>query len=216
VSLQDLLKIYFTEKTNFAAALQTLPKQKLEVLLKEIIEQYANDKNSSTLREQITVSLAGYDINAEKKLGYNGRRDDTVAEAKPVNVRSDDPKKKKLNGRGNFSDLTPERFQEYLKEASLNMVVSGFVDGELVYVLEFPFGCPSFTQELERQLKKHYPKWQVDPHWKREKNDFLRSARFDSKHYKKCNLRIIYVTPNLVERKKFLTKDLVKYLELGQ
>lgn len=53
---------------------------------------YINDKNSSTIREFITVALAGY-THKEGKIGYNGFKQDAFitgktikCEAKPKNI----------------------------------------------------------------------------------------------------------------------------------
>jgi hypothetical protein len=35
------------------------------------------------------------------------------------------------------------------KKENLNILVSGFIDGKLIYIIEFPFNCPSFVKCLE-------------------------------------------------------------------
>ncbi|MGL4347767.1 MAG: hypothetical protein ACRCR9_06790 [Chitinophagaceae bacterium] len=47
--------------------------------------------------------------------------------------------------KGNFTDYTTERLEKDLKE-KLNMLSSGFIDGELQYILEYPFNV------LEKRL----------------------------------------------------------------
>jgi hypothetical protein len=179
--------------------------QSLRQALELLLQQYANDKNSSTIRENVTLLLAGYDPGEGRKLGYNGTRAEEVAEAKPVNVSSDGGK---LNGGGNFSDLTPERLKKYLAEPHLNMLMSGFVDGHLVYILEFPFSCESFVAELARQLERQFPGG------RREPGRYLRSASFSFKHYGECpKLKVDYVTPRLDEMKGFLTGALYGFLQ---
>ena len=84
--------------------------------------------------------------------------------------------KNKLNAGGNFTDYTWERFDRDLN-ANLNMLISGFVDGKLIYILEFPFSNQSFINKLQLQLNKKFPNRQ------RNKNDYLRSANFDFKDF---------------------------------
>lgn len=79
------------------------------------------------------------------------------------------------------------------------MLVSGFIDGKLIYIIEFPFSCPDFMANLERQIKR----WQNKLEGSRTiKGQFLRSATFDYRHYIKCpKLRIVFLL-----RKKELSK----------
>ncbi len=91
--------------------------------LESIAKAYAT---LDTIRELVTVSLAGYS-HIEKKVGYNGMRLNTYGkpeycEAKPQNVRLDG--KRKLNGGGSFNDYTWERFRKDERE-NPNILTSG-------------------------------------------------------------------------------------------
>lgn len=125
-------------------------------MLAELIEMYMTDKNSSTLREIVTVRVAGYK-HSEEKLGYNGFKEEQgrkkMCEVKPVNVNEGE--RKKLNGGGNFTDYRWSRFERDSEE-NPNMLVSGFVSGKLIYILEFPFNCPSFKERIEEQLRSGF------------------------------------------------------------
>ena len=59
-------------------------------LFTDLLTTYITDKNSSTLREFITVTIAGYQ-HSEKKIGFNGFKHTTsveaiACEAKPKNL----------------------------------------------------------------------------------------------------------------------------------
>lgn len=70
--LYEVIRVYAT-KSHKELDLLLLDKSKdqLIALFNGLITIYINDKNSSLLREYITVSLAGY-IPTNTKIGYNG------------------------------------------------------------------------------------------------------------------------------------------------
>ncbi len=198
-------------------------------MLVDLLTMYINDKNSSTIREFITVTVAGY-THREGKIGYNGFKQDTFlpnntikCEAKPKNFDTEEFKKykrgerrtspAKLNGGGNFTDYTPTRLKKDLKEKELNMLVSGFVDGRLIYILEFPFNYSEFVENLKMKLQKWESKMKGS---KSTKGQFLRSADFDYKDYINCpDLKIVYLL-NKVELKKYqpyISKGFYEFLE---
>jgi len=137
--LAEVIKLYATvSNKDLNNYLLEKSKNTLIALLTDLITMYINDKNSSTLREFLTVTIAGYE-HTEGKIGYNGYKQmvyekPIMCEAKPKNVRSDG--KRKLNGGGNFTDYTHERLKRDLK-TNLRMLVSGFVNGKLIYILNF-------------------------------------------------------------------------------
>jgi len=89
------------------------------------------------------------------------------------------------------------------------MLVSGFIDGELIYVLEFPFRCRNFVKNLHRQLNRRFPRGD-------RSNEFLRSATFSFEHYKNCGrLRFVYLNRNsLGSKKKHLTGKFFDFLAM--
>ena len=172
----------------------------------DILTRYANDVNSSTLRELITTLKAGYQPQLMgTKLGYNGTTLEGIpCEVKPVNIRSSSGNK--LNGGGNFSDFTYERLDRY-QEDRIIMLISGFVDAHLIYILEFPFSHPEFVERLRKQLERQFARGQRAP------GQFLRSAQFSFIHYKNCpQLRLIYKSPQLADFRQFLTSALFNFL----
>src|SRR3989338_10578970 len=123
---QDLAQIvtYYATRPHkeLSELLLSKSKDNLISILTDLITAYINDKNSSTLREFIVVSIAGYEHNPEK-LGYNGFRhissisDKRLScEAKPKNIWSegyDNRKTKaKFSGQGGFNDYTTERLKK--------------------------------------------------------------------------------------------------------
>ncbi len=112
----------------------------------------------------------------------------------------------KLNGGGNFTDYTFARLKKDQKE-NPHLLVSGFVDGELIYILEFPFNCLSFVKRLKIRLKKRFPSGD-------KKSEFLRSANFMFEHYKNCKeLKVIYLEKDKLEKhKQHLTKKYYDFL----
>jgi len=203
-----LIELYATkDHKSVKDEIFKLSKDCLESSLLDLLTMYMNDRNSSTLRETITVSLSGYTLH-EKKLGFNGYRQSApdkqkeYCEAKPVNVRFDEESKKYkrlLQGGGNFSDYTFERLEKDL-QFNPRMLVSGFADGKLLYILSFPFSC--LEQSLRAQLTKQFP------NGKRSTNTFLRSANFSYKDYKDCSqLKLIYVSADIDKFAKALNQN---------
>lgn len=214
--LATILKIYSTEShKKLNNYLLDKSKDLLIAILLDLLTMYINDKNSSTIREFLTVSIAGYKHN-EKKIGYNGFKQSAFisdkilkCEAKPKNVNTHDKKIKKLNGGGNFSDYTFGRLKKDRDEKELNILVSGFVDGKLIYIIEFPFNSSIFVKNLKRQLLKRFPGG------KDKKGEFKRSASFHYQHFVGIkNLKIIYLLgrEGLEEYKKYIVKPFFDFL----
>ena len=215
--LANVIKIYSTgTHKELSNCLIGKSKDTLIAILVDLLTMYINDKNSSTIREFITVTLAGY-THKEGKIGYNGFRQDAfipgktiMCEAKPKNVDTNLKSLRKLNGGGNFTDYTFERLKRDRIEENLNMLISGFIDGKLIYILEFPFNCPQFVSHLEEQLKERF----------RGGNDitgqFLRSASFHYKHFIEYpELKFVYLLKKEKLRKyrQYIVKNFYEFLE---
>jgi hypothetical protein len=211
---QDLVQIinYYATKSHkeLNDLLISKSKDNLISVLIDLLTAYINDKNSSSLREFITVSIAGYKHNP-KKLGYNGFKQASEingkpihCEAKPVNIQTDgyDEKKTKtkLNGAGGFNDYTVERLQKDIK-ANLNMLSSGFVDGQLLYVLEFPFNA------IVNRLKEQLPEV-------RKAGEYTRYANFNFSHWNNFNeIKIIYINKDAIKiNEKYFNKKFYCFL----
>src|SRR3989338_10528112 len=215
--LYEIIRVYATRPhKDLASLLLDKSKDQLIAVLNGLLTIYMNDRNSSLLREYITVSLAGF-VPLGKKIGYNGFKQSTqvggkaiACEAKPQNLNTEDNAQRKaprrLNGGGNFTDYTHKRLLKDVHE-NPQMLISGFVDGELIYVLEFPFNCPPFVKRLKIQLKKRFPNGD-------KSGEFLRGANFTFEHYKNCKeLKVVYLKNEKLEKnKKQLTQKYYKFL----
>lgn len=211
---QDLVQIvtfYATKPhTELSELLLGKSKDNLISSFTDLLTAYINDKNSSSLREFVTVSLSGYKHNA-KKLGYNGFKQSSAiggnaiaCEAKPKNIQTEGydqrKSKPKLNGEGGFNDYTEERLKKDLAE-NPNLLSSGFIDGELQYILEFPFVA------IYEQLKKQLPETRVV-------GTYTRMASFSFNHYANYpDIKIVYLNKEAVERnKKYFNKNFYNFL----
>ena len=100
--LYEVIKVYATKShKELGSLLLDKSKDQLIALLNNLITIYINDKNSSLLREYITVSFAGY-TPTNTKIGYNGFKQSTqiggkliACEAKPQNLNTEDNSKRK-------------------------------------------------------------------------------------------------------------------------
>lgn len=204
--LEKVLTTLFTEPEHLSSLLKSIDKEILIYCFTDILTRYANDVNSSTLRELITMMKAGYKSKVSgTKLGYNGTTSHgTPCEVKPANIRSDSGNK--LNGGGSFNDFTYERLDKYQQD-KVTMVVSGFVDARLIYILEFPFSYSEFVQRLQEQLERHFARG------KRAPGQYLRGAQFSFKNYKDCpQLKVIYKDSQVTNFRQFLTGKLFNFL----
>lgn len=84
---EDLAKIVTCYATRpheeLSELLLSKSKDNLIANLTDLVTAYINDSNSSSLREFVTVIIAGYEHNP-KKLGYNGFKQDSAIGGKPV------------------------------------------------------------------------------------------------------------------------------------
>ncbi|MDR0723599.1 MAG: hypothetical protein LBF23_00215 [Endomicrobium sp.] len=106
--LQEAIKIYaISSHKQLNSFLLDKSKDNLISMFNDLLTTYINDKNSSTLREFITIAIAGYNHN-ESKLGYNGYKQTTLCasedmqfcEVKPKNTSSFEIEKYKNGKRG--------------------------------------------------------------------------------------------------------------------
>ncbi len=92
------------------------------------------------------------------------------------------------------------------------MLVSGFVDGKLIYIIEFPFNSPDFVKNLETKIQKWQGKLEGS---KSTKGQFLRSVDFDYKDFiKSPKLKIAYLLSKneLAKYELYISKDFYEFL----
>lgn len=211
LNLAEVVTYYATKPhKELSELLYNKSKDNLIATLTDLLTAYINDKNSSSLREFVTVSIAGYKHNPNK-LGYNGYMQSTEiggspinCEAKPKNIQTEGytlkKTKPKLNGEGGFNDYTIERLNKDIK-SNLNLLSSGFIDGELQYIIEFPFGA------VYERLKVQLPD-------KRKVGTYTRMASFNFSHYKNsANIKIVYLNKDAIIRNKlYFNKSFHQFL----
>lgn len=167
----------------------------LEQVLYQLLEESANDSNSSRYREEITKLIIGKKISA-KKLGYDD--DFEAIEVKPRNYTG----KGKLTAGGNFSDFTWKRHRKYLKD-NVTMLVSGFAKGKLLFVIEFPYA--SLTERVETVLTKHLPHGDL-------KSRYVRNLSFTYKDWVHGSYQVRYVRSSLNAYKGVIQKNVYTLL----
>jgi hypothetical protein len=167
----------------------------------ELMTKYFNDKNSSTLREEVMCYISGQEPNPNK-LGYDGKG--TVAEKKPKNYDTTNPKAKKLSGAGNYSDMTLKRNDNFINDNAI-IHIGGFVDGKLAYQFKVPY--VGLSDHFKKQLDKRLPDGD-------KPNHYLRSMNFSLPALKLCeNVELEFLTPNIDQYSGFMTKTLYTYLK---
>lgn len=214
--LAEIVTHYSTKPhSELSALLINKSKDNLISMLTDLLTAYINDRNSSTLREFVTVSIAGYE-HQDAKLGYNGFKHNSsiggkpiACEAKPKNIQTDKwgqgTYKPKLEAGGSFNDYTAERLKKDLEE-NPNILVSGFIDGNLQYIIEFPFSALKIR--FEALILK---RWGGSI---RKSGEYIRGASFNFTHISVSkSLKVIYVNKDSVKKnKQYFHKDLFTFL----
>ena len=169
-------------------------------LFNELLKKYLNDKNSSTLRQDVMCTMANL-VSSTNKLGYDGV--DSVDEMKPKNHETNNPKSKKLDGGGNYSDMTFKRHHSFI-EQNAKIHVGGFVDGK--HVFQFKINYVDLAFHFEQQLSKRLPNGD-------EPNQYLRSMRFSLTQIKECkNVELLFLTKDINQYCSYMTDSLYFYL----
>ena len=210
--LVELIKIYGTGRhKEVHKYLSRKSKPHLISVLIDITTEYFNDKNSSSLREYLLVSLNGF-VPLREKIGYDGYKQTSsfqakeFCEAKPVNIATCSSKRK-LNGNGNFTDYSWRKLQRH-KQENPTMLVGGFLDGKIFFSVCFKFNFDDFTNRLEEQLMRQYPNGD-------ETGKYLRSASFSLDTYKNSPDLEVKVFASLTEiekHKEYMTSKLYSFL----
>lgn len=172
------------------------PINESEKIIYTLIDEFANDKNSSKFREDVTKIMVGLRP-SEGKRGYDD--DFEAIEVKPVNYTG----KEKLNGKGSFSDLTWARHHRYIKD-NVKMLISGFQNGKILFIVEFSYS--SIQDRLEGLLKKKLPNGDVQ-------NTYVRTAAFNHVHWKDQQYTIKFLHDDIDTYKNIFSKKFFKLLK---
>ncbi|MBY0110573.1 hypothetical protein K2Y00_01000 [Patescibacteria group bacterium] len=220
-SLASLITLFSTGNTaDLTKHLASLSNTEAALLIQDLLSAYANDRNSSTIREFVTVSVAGY-THSDGKIGFDGVKTENgitkECEAKPRNIRSADVKAYKegtrktkpalLDAGGSVNDYTLARFEKDKRE-NPTMLMSGFVDGKLIFILSIPFNSPGIITSLETQLTKRFPNGAAP-------SQYLRGARVCFKDYKDdAALKVEFIAQksDIEANKPYISKPLYDYL----
>lgn len=163
---------------------------------------YAQDKNSSTLRERVSMHLLDY-VSYTAKHGADGYDPETnrLKEVKPIQSNGIKP----INYTGNFNDLTMELLE---KKKDYDIICSLFCNFRLIYLVEFPMSV--IYEHLKRPILAAKVGKRVVCQFNYEKydNDLLTVHYFDiatSKKYKCLS------TPHMSMLEKRNKNDHIKY-----
>jgi hypothetical protein len=144
--------------------------------------------------------VAGLIPNSDK-LGYDA--EDSVSEMKPKNIDTTNPKAKKLDGRGNYSDMTFKRHTTFCDQDA-QIHIGGFVDGKQVFQFKVPYR--EMSHHFENQLKKRLPNGD-------QPTQYLRTMNFSLTQIKQCNNVVLtYLTQDLEDYRGYMSKTLYIYL----
>jgi hypothetical protein len=182
-------------KMEYALQDTVTPHNEAERVIFGLIEEFANDRNSSKFREDVTKIVIGLRP-SEGKMGYDD--DFEAIEVKPVNITG----KNKLDGKGSFSDLTWARHKKYVKD-NVRMLISGFQHGKLLFIVEFPY--KSIRERMEMLLTRKLPNGDVP-------STYVRTAAFNYVHWQDKNFKVHFIRPNVKKYQKVFNKKFFKLL----
>jgi hypothetical protein len=182
-------------KLNFALDKVPTSLTDEESLIYNLIEEIANDSNSSKFREDVVKWMVGLEA-SEGKHGYD---DDFAAiEVKPKNFTG----KSKLNGGGQFNDFTWKRDEKYSSD-DVTMLCAGFSHGKLMFIVEFKYS--TIQGKIQTHLNRILPDGDLP-------NRYVRSASFSYLDWKD-SFEIKYMSPNFDSFKSTMVAGLYRTLK---
>lgn len=148
----ELAKDYTLDKSSFAAKMSQIDLESAKMIISDLLDMNLTDPNFSSLAETIPLEIGGYNSH-DIKHGYDGFIGesydiaDEYVEQKPQKTSNTD---KKLNGGGSFADYTLVRLSKDKSHGDkLKLMISGFVNGELIYVYKVPHNHSTFIDHIE-------------------------------------------------------------------
>jgi len=203
--LLETAKKFATEKINFNDYINSISNEEKNKLIFDLLELNLTDPNFSSLAEEISINICGYKPHSIKH-GYDGYIGDDYnsgyefIELKPQKTIS---KEKKLNGGGGYADYTLLRFDKDKSLGSRLFVgISGFVNGELLYIYKFPFNFPEFLSKIDYDTNRLIGKGKrVLP-------------SFNYLTYKNCpDIELIFIRDNFDDYSDYLSKPFFNFVK---
>lgn len=111
-----------------------------------------------------------------------------------------------IDGRGIFSLFTHDAYFRYSTE-NVQMLISAYVNGVLMFIIEFPFSHPTFDRHIKRMLG--------EPRTDGDKHPRAKTISFGYSQYKDCKYaKLLYLTTdeNLKVLKGTCSKHFYSYL----
>ena len=170
------------------------PMSNNEILIDQLLFEIANDSNSSSFREGVTKLQLGL-LKSESKHGYDD--DFSAIEVKPQNFSG----KSKVNGAGNFNDMTWRRHKKYLNEEMI-LLKSGFYYGKLIFITKFKYEI--IAPKIEQRLMKFLPDGD-------EVGKYDRWGTFTVDDWK-LDYKLEYLSPNIEKYQSGMTGKLYNIL----
>lgn len=91
-----------------------------------------------------------------------------------------------IDGRGVFSLFTHDAYNKYMSE-DVSMLISAYINGVLMFIIEFPFSHYTFERHIKRMLERSLPNG--------DKPGRAKTISFGYNQYKDCtDAKLIYVT----------------------
>lgn len=212
----NLATIYCTDREKYN---QMKTNGEIHPIIDDFMVNNFADYNFSPLAEEVPVHMLGYKP-YEPKHGYDGYLGETYAlatnflEVKPQKSYFNEEKGKimnKLNGKWAFADYTIKRYyQDVELGTNLRMVIPGYVHGELVYIITFPFNHSTFIDRIKVLTEEAV-----------DKNKARCVPSGGNKFFKDCpGLRIDYsVSKEKLDKfyqDKYITKDIYDLVRNSQ
>lgn len=164
-----------------------------------------------------TITTAGY-IHNKTRFGFDGYDEvnNVFCEAKSSNliinkeaiVKLDSDNKiigNRIDGRGIFSLFTHKSYNRY-SSCDVNMLISSYINGVLMFIIEFPFNDTTFKNHIKTSLDKKLPN--------RDESEKSKTISFGYNQYKDCkDAKLVYFTKkNRKILKGASTKNFYNYL----
>lgn len=181
--------------------------EKESLFCRELFSQYFSDANSSTIRELITLSIAGYD-KIDTKHGADGVHQTTkkLVECKPQFIdKVKNGKRKCFGGGGFFNDYTYTKIEQCVFD-DYDVLTSGFADQKIIFLCRFPYKYISeyLTHKLDKKLLEN------EKRAKNGKQASRPSISFSFTQYKNCpNLEVLLLDK---DANQYLSKENFKLL----